>query len=74
MCVCVCFIPLIIKAVCVIRIGELREVMDDILHKQCDYDPASGENYDFDRFVTLDVVGFFIFYAILKRSLTLLML
>uniref|UniRef100_A0A665UQT1 ABC transmembrane type-1 domain-containing protein n=1 Tax=Echeneis naucrates TaxID=173247 RepID=A0A665UQT1_ECHNA len=25
------------------RIGELREVMDDILHKQCDYDPASGE-------------------------------
>lgn len=30
------------------RIGELREVMDDILHKQCDYDPASGESYDFD--------------------------
>ncbi|XP_068432824.1 lysosomal cobalamin transporter ABCD4 [Clinocottus analis] len=30
------------------RIGELREVMDDILRKQCDYDPASGENYDFD--------------------------
>uniref|UniRef100_A0AAQ6IUF7 ATP-binding cassette, sub-family D (ALD), member 4 n=1 Tax=Anabas testudineus TaxID=64144 RepID=A0AAQ6IUF7_ANATE len=26
------------------RIGELREVMDDILHKQCDYDPASGES------------------------------
>uniref|UniRef100_A0A8D0AQK3 ATP-binding cassette, sub-family D (ALD), member 4 n=1 Tax=Sander lucioperca TaxID=283035 RepID=A0A8D0AQK3_SANLU len=31
------------------RIGELREVMDDILRKQCDYDPASGESYDFDR-------------------------
>ncbi|XP_067338666.1 ATP-binding cassette sub-family D member 4 isoform X2 [Channa argus] len=30
------------------RIGELREVMDDILCKQCDYDPASGESYDFD--------------------------
>ncbi|KAM9704061.1 lysosomal cobalamin transporter ABCD4 isoform 2-T2 [Menidia menidia] len=30
------------------RIGELREVMDDILHRQCDYDPASGESYDFD--------------------------
>uniref|UniRef100_A0A8C3AIN3 ATP-binding cassette, sub-family D (ALD), member 4 n=1 Tax=Cyclopterus lumpus TaxID=8103 RepID=A0A8C3AIN3_CYCLU len=30
------------------RIGELREVMDDILRKQCDYDPASGESYDFD--------------------------
>lgn len=44
------------KSVCVyvcvvIRIGELREVMDDILRKQCDYDPASGESYDFDRFV-----------------------
>lgn len=41
-CVCVCV---------VVRIGELREVMDDILRKQCDYDPASGESYDFDRFV-----------------------
>ncbi|KAM3861190.1 lysosomal cobalamin transporter ABCD4-like [Diretmus argenteus] len=30
------------------RIGELREVMDDILRKQCDYDPASGEGYNFD--------------------------
>ncbi|XP_068198130.1 lysosomal cobalamin transporter ABCD4 isoform X2 [Antennarius striatus] len=30
------------------RIGELREVMDDILRTQCDYDPASGESYDFD--------------------------
>ncbi|TNN82665.1 ATP-binding cassette sub-family D member 4 [Liparis tanakae] len=30
------------------RIGELREVMDDILRKQCDYDPASGESYNFD--------------------------
>ncbi|KAM3875109.1 lysosomal cobalamin transporter ABCD4-like [Diretmus argenteus] len=30
------------------RIGELREVMDDILCKQCDYDPASGEGYNFD--------------------------
>lgn len=40
MCLCVC-----------VRIGELREVMDDILRKQCDYDPASGESYDFDRFV-----------------------
>uniref|UniRef100_A0A8C4EXM7 ATP-binding cassette sub-family D member 4 n=1 Tax=Dicentrarchus labrax TaxID=13489 RepID=A0A8C4EXM7_DICLA len=30
------------------RIGQLREVMDDILRKQCDYDPASGESYDFD--------------------------
>lgn len=35
----------------VIRIGELREVMDDIIRKQCDYDPASGESYNFDRFV-----------------------
>uniref|UniRef100_A0A3Q1HWM8 ATP-binding cassette, sub-family D (ALD), member 4 n=1 Tax=Acanthochromis polyacanthus TaxID=80966 RepID=A0A3Q1HWM8_9TELE len=26
------------------RIGELREVMDDILRKQCNYDPASGES------------------------------
>uniref|UniRef100_A0A8C6KN11 ATP binding cassette subfamily D member 4 n=1 Tax=Nothobranchius furzeri TaxID=105023 RepID=A0A8C6KN11_NOTFU len=25
------------------RIGELMEVMDDILRMQCDYDPASGE-------------------------------
>lgn len=41
-CICVCV---------VVRIGELREVMDDILRKQCDYDPASGESYDFDRFV-----------------------
>uniref|UniRef100_A0A668APA9 ATP-binding cassette, sub-family D (ALD), member 4 n=1 Tax=Myripristis murdjan TaxID=586833 RepID=A0A668APA9_9TELE len=31
------------------RIGELREVMDDILRTQCDYDPASGESYNFDR-------------------------
>ncbi|XP_056284028.1 ATP-binding cassette sub-family D member 4 isoform X1 [Pseudoliparis swirei] len=30
------------------RIGELREVMDDILREQCDYDPASGESYNFD--------------------------
>ncbi|XP_034017493.1 ATP-binding cassette sub-family D member 4 isoform X2 [Thalassophryne amazonica] len=30
------------------RVGELMEVMDDILRKQCDYDPASGESYDFD--------------------------
>lgn len=35
--------------VCEIRIGELREAMEDILHKQCDYDPASGESFDFDR-------------------------
>uniref|UniRef100_A0A673BVJ6 ABC transporter domain-containing protein n=1 Tax=Sphaeramia orbicularis TaxID=375764 RepID=A0A673BVJ6_9TELE len=26
------------------RIGELQEVMDDILCTQCDYDPASGES------------------------------
>lgn len=39
----------------VVRIGELREVMDDILRKQCDYDPASGESYDFDRSVWADV-------------------
>uniref|UniRef100_A0A671UXN7 ATP-binding cassette, sub-family D (ALD), member 4 n=1 Tax=Sparus aurata TaxID=8175 RepID=A0A671UXN7_SPAAU len=26
------------------RIGQLKEVMDDILHTQCDYDPASGES------------------------------
>lgn len=39
--ICVCL--------CEIRIGELREAMDDILHKQCDYDPASGESFDFDR-------------------------
>lgn len=30
------------------RIGELREVMADILRRQCDYDPASGDDYDFD--------------------------
>ncbi|XP_076024120.1 lysosomal cobalamin transporter ABCD4 [Genypterus blacodes] len=30
------------------RVGELREVMDDLLRTQCDYDPASGESYDFD--------------------------
>lgn len=30
------------------RVGELQEEMDDILRKQCDYDPASGESYDFD--------------------------
>ncbi|KAJ8269905.1 hypothetical protein GJAV_G00108090 [Gymnothorax javanicus] len=30
------------------RIGELREVMDDIIRKQCDYDPTSGDTYDFD--------------------------
>ncbi|CAL1586401.1 unnamed protein product [Knipowitschia caucasica] len=30
------------------RVGELREVMHDILQKQCDYDPTSGESYDFD--------------------------
>ncbi|CAN9507370.1 unnamed protein product [Ophioblennius macclurei] len=30
------------------RIGELQEVMDDIVRTQCDYDPASGESYDFD--------------------------
>ncbi|XP_051908993.1 ATP-binding cassette sub-family D member 4 isoform X2 [Hippocampus zosterae] len=30
------------------RIGELREVMEDIIRRQCDYDPASGESYDFD--------------------------
>ncbi|XP_061098026.1 ATP-binding cassette sub-family D member 4 isoform X2 [Conger conger] len=30
------------------RIGELKEVMDDIIRKQCDYDPASGDSYDFD--------------------------
>lgn len=43
-------IPLINKCLCEIRIGELREAMDDILHEQCDYDPASGESFDFDRF------------------------
>ncbi|MBN3314553.1 ABCD4 protein, partial [Atractosteus spatula] len=31
------------------RIGELREVMEDIIWKQCDYDPASGECFDFDN-------------------------
>lgn len=57
-----CLIPLIHKSacVCVIRIGELREVMDGILHEQCDYDPASGESYDFDRFLTIDIGLFFI--------------
>ncbi|XP_048841780.1 ATP-binding cassette sub-family D member 4 isoform X1 [Brienomyrus brachyistius] len=30
------------------RIGELMEVMDDIIRKQCDYDPTSGDSYDFD--------------------------
>ena len=43
-CECVC------ARVCVcVRIGELREAMADILRRQCDYDPASGDNYDFDR-------------------------
>uniref|UniRef100_A0A3P9IAT3 ATP-binding cassette, sub-family D (ALD), member 4 n=1 Tax=Oryzias latipes TaxID=8090 RepID=A0A3P9IAT3_ORYLA len=28
------------------RIEELREVMDDILHKQCDYDPTSGSDFN----------------------------
>uniref|UniRef100_A0A8C9TMI9 ATP-binding cassette, sub-family D (ALD), member 4 n=1 Tax=Scleropages formosus TaxID=113540 RepID=A0A8C9TMI9_SCLFO len=31
------------------RIGELMEVMCDIIQKQCDYDPTSGDTYDFDR-------------------------
>ena len=35
--------------VCMDRIGELKEVMDDIIRKQCDYDPTSGDSYDFDR-------------------------
>lgn len=43
--------PLFPITVCVCRIGELREAMDDIIHTQCDYDPASGESYDFDRLV-----------------------
>ncbi|KAG9347276.1 hypothetical protein JZ751_004843 [Albula glossodonta] len=30
------------------RIGELKEAMDDIIRKQCDYDPTSGDMYDFD--------------------------
>ncbi|XP_029106532.1 lysosomal cobalamin transporter ABCD4 isoform X3 [Scleropages formosus] len=30
------------------RIGELMEVMCDIIQKQCDYDPTSGDTYDFD--------------------------
>ncbi|KAL4618121.1 ATP-binding cassette sub-family D member 4 isoform X1 [Arapaima gigas] len=30
------------------RIGELMEEMDSIIKKQCDYDPASGDSYDFD--------------------------
>ncbi|KAG7461323.1 hypothetical protein MATL_G00208870 [Megalops atlanticus] len=30
------------------RIGELKEVMDDIIRKQCDYDPTSGDTYDFE--------------------------
>lgn len=49
--VCVCHPPIYHRICVVVRIGELREVMADILCKQCDYDPASGENYDFDRFV-----------------------
>uniref|UniRef100_A0A6Q2XQ49 ATP-binding cassette, sub-family D (ALD), member 4 n=1 Tax=Esox lucius TaxID=8010 RepID=A0A6Q2XQ49_ESOLU len=40
------------------RIGELREMMDDILRTQCDYDPASGETYDFDSAFILDRVSF----------------
>lgn len=51
------------KSVCVVwcvsfvvRIGELREVMDDVLRTQCDYDPASGESYDFDRFLCCKLV------------------
>ncbi|XP_077592917.1 lysosomal cobalamin transporter ABCD4 [Stigmatopora nigra] len=30
------------------RIGQLKEATDDVLREQCDYDPASGESYDFD--------------------------
>ncbi|XP_028831155.1 lysosomal cobalamin transporter ABCD4 isoform X1 [Denticeps clupeoides] len=30
------------------RVGELREVMEAIIFKQCDYDPVSGDTYDFD--------------------------
>ncbi|XP_058844016.1 lysosomal cobalamin transporter ABCD4-like isoform X1 [Acipenser ruthenus] len=30
------------------RIGELMEVMQEIARKQSDYDPVSGESYDFD--------------------------
>ncbi|XP_076151398.1 lysosomal cobalamin transporter ABCD4 isoform X1 [Alosa pseudoharengus] len=30
------------------RIGELREVMEEMGRKQCDYDPVSGETYEFD--------------------------
>lgn len=41
----------VVLCVCLVRIGELREEMEDIRRKQCDYDPASGETYDFDRFV-----------------------
>lgn len=35
--------------------------MDDILHEQCDYDPASGESYDFDRFITKILSSVYIF-------------
>ncbi|XP_056150311.1 ATP-binding cassette sub-family D member 4 [Lampris incognitus] len=37
------------------RIGELREVMDDILRRQCDYDPTSGDSYDFDSDLNVHV-------------------
>lgn len=30
------------------RIGELRESMQDISRKQCDYDPVTGETFEFD--------------------------
>ncbi|CAB1342543.1 unnamed protein product [Coregonus sp. 'balchen'] len=40
---------LIIPPWCIVgRIGELREVIDDMLRTQCDYDPASGETFDID--------------------------
>uniref|UniRef100_A0A673WP48 ATP-binding cassette, sub-family D (ALD), member 4 n=1 Tax=Salmo trutta TaxID=8032 RepID=A0A673WP48_SALTR len=39
------------------RIGELREVMDDILRTHCDYDPASGDSYDFDSTQTGCSIG-----------------
>ena len=38
------------------RIGELREEMDEIGRKQCDYDPVSGETYDFDGYAMTHTV------------------
>lgn len=38
------------RLICERRIGELREEMEEMSREQCDYDPVSGETYEFDRY------------------------